>query len=486
MNSSSLFLVICLMFGVALPTQAAVRALVIGIDNYPGGDRLSSCVNDARGMADLLTKQFGVPKNNVRLLLNADASANGIRKAFKEHILDGTKPGDEAFFFFSGHGTIGPNWTDNPGRLMKAMVSYFQGKTYGMADLFTHAELKDLLGQLQTTNITVVLDCCHAGSMTKSINLPTPEYKIKAMNIGFGAAEKYLKEEPREETQVFSKSVSANIPVLWLGACLSNQVSYCGGKMSRFTGTLVEHLQGKHLQTMAEAFPVIQAEVERQTSKIPPEYFKGVQTPILEGPAARLLVKAAADTTPSVSPPLVTPTVQVPVQPTLTPTPTTPAAIAPPSQQQFPLQVSIDRNQYVAGDVMQVRVSTGADCYVRLYLMNAATEIQQLFPNSYATNNFVAKDTVITIPSPDTFVLRMGEPFGTETIVAVASTEQFTDLFKLNYSGGVFQNVGQMKPAQTMTRGINIESAHRPTPAQPTPSGPKISFSSVQYTVSPR
>jgi hypothetical protein len=160
----------------------------------------------------------------------------------------------------------------------------------------------------------------------------------------------------------------------------------------------------------------------------------------------------------------------------------TPIAVTPPSQQPFPLKVWIDRERYVAGDTMQVHVSAGADCYLRLYLMNAATEIQQLFPNSYMTNNFLLKNQTVEIPAPDTFILRMGEPFGTETIVAVASSAQFADLFKLSYPQGVFQDVGAMRPAQTMTRGITIEPVSRPASVSV---APKVSFSSVQYSVGP-
>jgi hypothetical protein len=127
---------------------------------------------------------------------------------------------------------------------------------------------------------------------------------------------------------------------------------------------------------------------------------------------------------------------------------------------------------------MKLRVTTGADCYLRLYLMNAATEIQQLFPNQYATNNFIRKGQIVEIPAPDTFVLRMGKPFGTETLLAVGSLEQFTDLFRPSFSQGGFQNLHNITPSQTATRGISIESARR------VPN--KISYAPVQYSVSPR
>jgi hypothetical protein len=233
--------------------------------------------------------------------------------------------------------------------------------------------------------------------------------------------------------------------------------------MSRFTGTLVEQLQDKHRQPVAETFPVIKSKVEQQTRMIA----RGVQTPILEGPAERPLVKGT--TGPSTPPP---------PSPRVDPPP--PARLDPPSRQEFPLLVRIDKAQYTEGDAMKVQVTAGADCYLRLYVMNAATEIQQLFPNQYSTNNFIRKNEIIEIPAPDTFVLRMGKPFGTETLLAVGSLEQFTDLFKPNFSAGGFQDMGNMPPARMGTRGITIEAVQRPTNKN------KISYSSAQYTVSPR
>jgi hypothetical protein len=471
--------------GPTLLTNAAspaVRALVVGIDDYPAEYRLTSCVRDARSIADLLTQRFQVPPENVRLLLDSAATASGVRQAFKEHLLDKIKPGDAAVFYFSGHGSLVPNWsTAAGGRLLKVFVTYPAGKRLTATDCIPRADLKTWLGQLATTNITVVIDCCYAGSMTRSLTLPDPEYRIKTINLGFGPAEKYLDAEPPEEMQIYSRNVGANIPVLWMDACLSNEVSYCGITMSRFTGALVAQLREDPRRSVAEVFPLVQMAVEQETRSLA----NGVQTPIFEGPADRCLVQEVAVSAAPVPSSLTSPLASTVLSPPPSVTPAalpTPIAMTPPSQQPFPLKVWIDRERYVAGDTMQVHVSAGADCYLRLYLMNAATEIQQLFPNSYMTNNFLSKNQTIEIPAPDTFTLRMGEPFGTETIVAVASSAQFTDLFRLSYSQGVFQDVGAMRPAQTMTRGITIEPVSRPAPA---PVATEVSFSSVQYSVGP-
>jgi hypothetical protein len=77
----------------------------------------------------------------------------------------------------------------------------------------------------------------------------------------------------------------------------------------------------------------------------------------------------------------------------------------------------------------------------------------------------------------------MEKPFGTETLLAVGSLEQFTDLFKPSFSSGGFQDLGNMTPARMGTRGIGVIQAPRPGSNKPTN---KISYSSVQYTVSPR
>jgi uncharacterized caspase-like protein len=72
--------------------QAKTRALVIGINAYPdirvngvGGARnLRGAANDARNMQNALVANFGVKQEEIRLLVDGDASREAILTGFRE------------------------------------------------------------------------------------------------------------------------------------------------------------------------------------------------------------------------------------------------------------------------------------------------------------------------------------------------------------------------------------------------------------------
>ena len=100
---------------------ADTYALSIGINDYPDlldeegnllrdengeviSDDLFGCVNDAKAYQKLLMEKYGVPKENIRMLLDKDANKEKFMEAIR-WLLDAAQPGDTVFFSYSGHGT---------------------------------------------------------------------------------------------------------------------------------------------------------------------------------------------------------------------------------------------------------------------------------------------------------------------------------------------------------------------------------------------
>ena len=84
------------------------HALVIGIDEYQdsGFQDLKYAVADARGVAEVLVRRFGFEADRVRLLLNEDATQDGMLEALEDWAGDTTQVGKNDLFvlFFAGHG----------------------------------------------------------------------------------------------------------------------------------------------------------------------------------------------------------------------------------------------------------------------------------------------------------------------------------------------------------------------------------------------
>ncbi|MEE4120934.1 MAG: DUF4384 domain-containing protein [Paracoccaceae bacterium] len=83
------------------------RAVVVGIDSYPGvflPRALSSAAADAARMRDHLVTDLGFAPGAVTLLTDAAATSSAIVDALLDDLVGGTGPGDRAFFYFAGLG----------------------------------------------------------------------------------------------------------------------------------------------------------------------------------------------------------------------------------------------------------------------------------------------------------------------------------------------------------------------------------------------
>jgi hypothetical protein len=131
------------------------RALLVGIDNYPGSP-LSGCVNDAGAMKD-------------SLCCNADGSANFDchlltcpgqtidRRTLKEAIDELFKhEADAALLYFSGHGTV-----NNLGGYLVTVDTQRYDEGVAMDDVLKLANRsKSKIGE-----VVIILDCCHSGAL---------------------------------------------------------------------------------------------------------------------------------------------------------------------------------------------------------------------------------------------------------------------------------------------------------------------------------
>jgi uncharacterized caspase-like protein len=127
------------------------KALVVGINDYPGNSRLSGCVDDATKVAELLnTNADGSP--NFDVMVSANVKTRAILKSL---ILDVFGGDDEiSLFYFSGHGCI----TDTGGYIVTPDFSRHD-EGIAMDEILKMASLS------RARHKIVILDCCHAGAM---------------------------------------------------------------------------------------------------------------------------------------------------------------------------------------------------------------------------------------------------------------------------------------------------------------------------------
>lgn len=164
-----------LALGPAPDREAPTRwALLIGISDYihfddvEGGD-LPGAEHDARRMRDVLVTRGFVPAENVRLLLNRDATREAIEESVTGWLAERAAPGDNVIVYFAGHGS--QMW-DEDGDELDGL-----DETLAPADVLpdrTDMDISDdvfgsWLDRLPTENVVVILDSCNSGTATRDV-----------------------------------------------------------------------------------------------------------------------------------------------------------------------------------------------------------------------------------------------------------------------------------------------------------------------------
>ncbi|KAK0457093.1 caspase domain-containing protein [Desarmillaria tabescens] len=169
-------------------------ATLIGIDKYPSFP-LNGCVSDVRLMKKYLTKDLGVPHDRIQLLLGCEehTSPEDPMCPSRAHIIDAllsivTNPqieyGDNIIIYYAGHGSYYPpergetlivnEYIDTLCPIDRDIVN--DGKPVPDISDREFNTILTLISRAKGDHITVILDCCHSGSVSRG--LPEPGARI--------------------------------------------------------------------------------------------------------------------------------------------------------------------------------------------------------------------------------------------------------------------------------------------------------------------
>ena len=149
-------------------------ALIVGISDYihfgdeAGGD-LPGAERDARVVRDVLVERWGFPEENIRMLLNHEATQAAITEGMTEWLPAHARPGDQITIFFAGHGS--QMW-DESGDEDDGL-----DETIAPADVrpettefdISDDQMGEWLAALPSENVVVALDNCNSGTGTRAV-----------------------------------------------------------------------------------------------------------------------------------------------------------------------------------------------------------------------------------------------------------------------------------------------------------------------------
>lgn len=166
------------------PREAAPRhiALFIGVADYrefeprgpAGRSDLRGPHNDVAAMRKSLERWKFEDDGNVRVLLDAQADGKGIREGFEWVAERVSGPDDVVVVYFSGHGSWAPDADGDEAALApgdthdEGLVPWDAEDINDAEQLVLDDEIRAWLAALRTKNVTLIIDACYSGTLTRS------------------------------------------------------------------------------------------------------------------------------------------------------------------------------------------------------------------------------------------------------------------------------------------------------------------------------
>lgn len=198
-------------------------------------------------------KRIGLKNENVRVLLDENATLSKIKEAIVNWLMKKVDEKSTVFIFFAGHGA----WeTDHLSREKDGKASYFLPYDTNRDSLFSSAlssqDLDNTLKMIRSKKLIILLDSCHSGGVasgTRDVKCEEDPYKKLAEGEG-------------------RVIITASKP---------DQLSYEGSSLGHgvFTYHLIEALSGKAdtdkngYVTVLEVFDYLQKNVPASASNLP-------------------------------------------------------------------------------------------------------------------------------------------------------------------------------------------------------------------------
>jgi len=143
-----------------LPRQGNLYAVIIGIGKYRDAKipSLNYTVNDAQGLYDVLINPNygGIPKDNIQLLLDQEATVANIKKAIGTWLRQQAKEDDTVMIYYSGHGAP------------EGKETYWVTYDADIEDLYATAlsnnTIAELFDRIRSQRVITFLDSCYSAA----------------------------------------------------------------------------------------------------------------------------------------------------------------------------------------------------------------------------------------------------------------------------------------------------------------------------------
>lgn len=412
------------------------RALIMGLNiyknpkyNLPGVDMDVKVMENTAHLMGF---------NAIKVLQNEQITKDNLEATVQSWLVNGVSSQDRVLIYFSGHGSTVPDEngdeTDGQDEVLTTHLTDVVKKRNGttLEGVVTDDDFGLLLSKIPSNNILVMLDSCHSGTATRSLNkkmvskaliyegMPKPLKKTRS-----------LSKKPREQKR----------NIVTIGAANDNEESlstFEGGLFTLgFNKIIKKAIAEKKSLTPLEIKQKVDDYIQKQVDTAEYKTFH----PQVSGDESLLNTKFLLVGVNNPSKPQTKPTpVAVTSTTALVTTPEvsqTPSTLVPTTvwgdlenlvQKTAPLNFVTNKTTLIDGDDLTLRINAMQQGYLYILTVDATNSATLLFPNLNHLDNAVSAGEFTFPTLKSGFKLTTQAPFGKSLVVALISQEKI-DLY---------------------------------------------------------
>jgi metacaspase-1 len=391
-----------------VPALAENRALIIGIGSgYNSQNKLPGPEPDVK-MAQYISQQIGIPANKTKIIVNEQATHDGIVNGFR-WVQEGVRDGGKAFIYYSGHGyQIEDKGGDADDEGCDEVLVPVDMKWV------VDKEIKQLLKGMDKAEVILMADSCFSGTIHKGLhkggqakvfksNAPAPVCAQPTNTKGV---------KHHRSLGVDAETVKASEKLIVLSATTKHELAQASDRGSFFTLSVYETLKSKGVKTsFREVMDVARDQVRDRSEQVNvPKH-----TPQLDGNPDyfdwSFDFSGAVGTGSAVAPQTVESTNN--------------------NQEmfnwlvnnsQFAVSIEADKKAIKLEEKIGLELYSSRNGYVNILDCGPDGEITVLFPNQYKSNNAIQAEKRLKIPEDIGGFRVTGKLLGkSQTLVLVTS-----------------------------------------------------------------
>jgi hypothetical protein len=406
------------LLSLATPIQAEDRALLIGVGKYqlPGNNLpgIDLDIDMMQGTAALL----GFGDNQIKVLQDEQATLANVERALGSWLVEGVSRGDRLLIYFSGHGTHIPDENgdelDDGADEVLVMHDVALTRRNGartLTGVLVDDRFGELLAKMPSTNILVLVDACHSGTATKELQISPHVYgdtQAYVKSLSYAGMPRVMKGNFGVERVGTHAATADPDNYVVIAAARDDQESIATRQGSLFTHGVQEAVRkaaqrGQSItleQVRADTQTFIHAKLGSHQAFNPQLSGnlelarKPLQLVTLNdghGPVWRKMVGIVG--------------------------------------QAIPLQVTLNRPIFGAGDALVITVDVLRTGYLNVVNVGPKDEPTVLFPNKYHDDNRVRAGRIVIPTERMDFNLQAQKPFG-PSLVAALLTDRPINLYR--------------------------------------------------------